>query len=168
MMAGGVVGRKTEKVRIGPISIITLIIVVCMAVLAVLSVSTANATMSISNRQADATKELYLNECAAQEFVAGVADALSGTSGKAGAGAKAVQGALDSICEAARTAADGQVDVVANVDGTTVTAEFSGPKMRRLSIAITIGGDAAFRIEKWKAAAVQGEGPTGDNLWTGA
>lgn len=167
-MARGTVGSRSEKVRIGPISIITLIIVICMAVLAVLSVSTANATMSISNRQADATKELYLNECAAQEFVAGVSDALSGAGGKGKAGVKAVQGALDSICEAARAAAGGQVDIVANIDGSTVTAEFEGPKMRRLSVAITIGDDATFRIDRWKAAAVQNESPTAGNLWTGA
>ena len=162
------VGQRAEKVRIGPISIITLIIVICMAVLAVLSVSTASATSSISTRQADATKELYLNESAAQEFVAGVSDALSGAGGKAAAGAKAVDGALDSICEAARAAADGQVDVVANVDGTTVTAEFTGSKMRRLSVAIAIGDKGTFRIEKWKAAAVQNESPTAGNLWMGA
>jgi len=167
-MARTLVGHRAEKVRIGPISIITLIIVICMAVLAVLSVSTANATIAISERQADATKELYLNECAAQELVAGVSDTLSGASGKAAAGAKAVEASLDSICEAARAAADGQVDVVANVDGTTVTAEFTGPKMRRLSVAITIGDKGTFRIEQWKAAAIQNASPTAGNLWMGA
>ena len=41
--------RRADNVRIGPISIITLIIVICMAVMGVLAASTSHATQAISN-----------------------------------------------------------------------------------------------------------------------
>ena len=61
-----------EKVRIGPISLITLIIVICMAVLGVLAASTSHATQTISERQANASQQMYLNEKAGQELVADI------------------------------------------------------------------------------------------------
>ena len=51
--------HRGENARIGPVSLITLIIVVCMAVMGVLAASTAHATATISSRQAEATKYLY-------------------------------------------------------------------------------------------------------------
>ena len=65
-----------DHVRIGTISLFTLIAIICLAVLAVLAFSTANASLAMSERQAKAMSELYLDEVAAQEFLAGVDDAL--------------------------------------------------------------------------------------------
>lgn len=45
------------SVRIGPISLFTLIIILCLAVLAVLSLTTARAELSITERQAATTTE---------------------------------------------------------------------------------------------------------------
>lgn len=170
-MASRVSGRRPDNVRIGPISIITLIAVICMAVLAVLTASTANATMTISQRQSDGAKEMYLNESAAQEFVAGIDDVLAPVRAgkpKAGDAMALVSSSLDAVCEAARAAADGKVAVTANIEGNIVKAEFVGQKMRRLSIAISIQDNATYRVEKWKAAAAQQEAQTMGNLWTGA
>ena len=64
------------SVRIGPISLFTLIIILCLAVLAVLSVTTARAELSITERQAATTTETYELESAAQRFVAEVDRAL--------------------------------------------------------------------------------------------
>ena len=162
---------RANNVRIGPVSIITLIAVICMAVLAVLSVSTAHATMVISERQANATVELYRNECAAQEFVAGLDDLLAGKRAAGSDGAAAAGGigtALDALCEQASAAADGQVEAQAEMDGQVVNATFTGAKMRQLDIAITILDDATYRIDKWKAAAVQHEAQSVGTLWSGA
>lgn len=162
--------RQGDKVRIGPISIITLIAVICMAVLAVLAASTSHATAAISERQANATQLMYLNECAGQEFVAGVDDALAATrsaGGSAADGARAVERRLDSICEKARAAGDGQISCTAHVDGTEVTAEFVCDT-RRLDIAITIRADATYRISEWKMASAQQGEPTVGTLWQGA
>ena len=47
------------SVRIGPISLFTLIIVLCLAVLTVLSVTTSLAELSTTERQAATTTETY-------------------------------------------------------------------------------------------------------------
>ena len=162
--------HESDKVRIGPITTITLIAIISMAVLAVLAASTAHATSVISDRQANATQMLYLNECAGQEFVAGIDDALAGVrraGGTATDGARAVSAQLDKICEQARAAGNGQVDCTANMDDTTVTAEFICGDTRRLSIAITIRDDASFRIDKWKMASAQQGTPSTGTLWQG-
>ena len=56
----------TDNVRIGPLSVLTLVGILCMAVLAVLSVSTSNASLVIAQRQAHAISDSYLAEAAAQ------------------------------------------------------------------------------------------------------
>lgn len=159
-----------NDVRIGPISVFTLIIVICLAVLAVLAFTSANATLVTTQRQATATSELYLDEAAAQQFVAGIDDELSAarTSGATGANAaQAVQGTLPALAEAARTSSNGQVAVSASMDGNSVHAEFSCANGRVLTIVVTIRDDATFRIDKWKMTAVQNEEEPAGRLWTG-
>ena len=73
--------RPHGSVRIGPISLFTLIIILCLAVLAVLSVTTARAELSVTERQAATTTETYQLEVRGQEFLA----AVDGLAGKAGA-----------------------------------------------------------------------------------
>ena len=162
---------RTENVRIGPISIFTLIIVLCMAVLAVLAVSTSNASMTMAERQATATTELYADETAAQEFVAGLDAVLAKErAGKANraAAVKAVSDALIDIRDAAQAAVDGEVEVTASVSNNTVNAHFECQNGRTLSIAITVLADATYRIDAWKMSAVQNEEQPEGSLWTGA
>lgn len=170
MMAGRVTGRKADNVRIGPVSVITLIAVICMAVLAVLSISTAQATGAISSRQASATSELYENELAAQTFLAGVDDQVSAARAGGAGGEQAaaqVRAALDGICDQARAAADDNVHVTATVEGDVVNATFEGQAMRRLVVAVKILDDATCRVTTWKASAIQQETAETDTLWTG-
>ena len=54
------------SVRIGPISLFTLIIVLCLAVLTVLSVTTSLAELSTTERQAATTTETYQLESVGQ------------------------------------------------------------------------------------------------------
>ena len=157
--------RRGENVRIGPVSVITLIVVICMAVMGVLAASTAHATAVISNRQADATQRMYLNENAAQEFLASMDEVLAG--GSAQAGAAAVDDQLDSICEKARAAGQGRVSCTALVDGTTVTAEFICEETRLLNIVITIRDGSVYRIDQWKMSSAQQEPATAGTLWQG-
>ena len=137
--------RSGNNVRIGPITVITLIIVVCMAVMGVLAASTARATQTISQRQADATRYLYLDEMAGQEFVASIDDALSY--------------AHDTNASAAFGAA--------SVDGTRVAAEFICENMRQLNVAVTIQDAGTYRIDEWKMTSAQGDAQVTGNLWTG-
>lgn len=162
--------KRADNVRIGPISLITLIIVVCMAVMGVLAISTSVATKTISDRQADATQRLYLDERSGQEFVAGVDAVLVGVRASGGGaqdGARAVDRVLDDISEDARAAADGRVECTASVNGTSVAAEFVCENTRLLSIAITIRDDATYRIDEWKMASVQNEPDAMGLLWAG-
>lgn len=162
--------RSGDNVRVGPITIITLIVVVCMAVMGVLSISTAQATKTISDRQANATRYLYLDEKAGQEFVAGIDDALETTriqNGSAAMGAQAVNAVLDDLCESARLAGDGLVSCTASVDGTTVAAEFICEDTRLLDIAVTILDAGTYRIERWKMSSAQRDAQTMGTLWSG-
>ena len=49
------------SVRIGPISLFTLVIILCLAVMAVLSATTAQATYSAAEKQALFTNDTYQN-----------------------------------------------------------------------------------------------------------
>ncbi len=162
---------RADNVRIGPLSIFTLIVVLCLAVLAVLSFSTAHASMVLAERQATATSELYLDEVAAQEFVSGVDAKLAAVRAGGGGGAEAVQavsGALIELRNAAQSAASGEVEVTAAMGDDTVTARFECQNGRTLTIAITILPDARYRIDTWKMSAVQNEAQPEGSLWTGA
>ena len=162
---------RADNVRIGPISLFTLIIVLCMAVLAVLSFSTAHASMVMAERQATATTELYLDEVAAQEFVAGLDGQLAAVraaGGNGAAGAKRVSDVLIDLRDAAQAATAGQVEVTAGIADTDVTARFECQNGRTLYLAITILPDATYRIDTWKMSAVQNEAQPEGSLWTGA
>lgn len=162
---------RADNVRIGPISLFTLIIVLCMAVLAVLSFSTAHASMVMAERQATATTELYLDEVAAQDFVAGLDGQLAAvraSGGNGAAGAKRVSDALIDLRDAAQAATAGQVEVTAGIADTDVTARFECQNGRTLYLAITILPDATYRIDTWKMSAVQNEAQPEGSLWTGA
>lgn len=162
---------RADNVRIGPISVFTLIIVLCMAVLAVLSFSTAHASLVMAERQATATDELYADEVAAQEFLAGLDARLApvrAAKGDAAAGASAVAAGLIDMRDAAQDAAAGQVEVTAGISDTTVTARCECQNGRTLYLAITILDDATYRIDTWKMSAVQNEAQPEGSLWTGA
>ena len=147
-----------ERVRIGPISVFTLIAVICLAVLAVLAFSTANAAYTMSQRQATSVSGLYLNETAAQEFVAGIDEAL------AGEGGDGVERALPALCQAAQKATDGRVTASASMEGNVVSAQFVNDNGRVLTIEVTIRDNDTYRIDKWKVTAVQNEEEPQGNL----
>ena len=162
---------RADNVRIGPISLFTLIIVLCMAVLAVLAFSTAHASMVMAERQATATAELYLDEVAAQEFVAGVDDRLArvrAAGGNGAAGVKAVSDALIELRDAAQAAAGDRVEVTAGMSDSQVTARFECQNGRTLYIALTVLANGTYRIDTWKMSAVQNEAQPEGSLWTGA
>lgn len=161
---------QAEHVRIGPISVLTLITVICIAVLAVLAISTANATKVLTDRQAAATTEMYVDEAAAQTFVAEVDARLAGvrsSGGGAADAARAVANDLSDMCSSVHDASDGAVEVAASVDGTSVTADFSCGNGRILSIELVIGRDASYTVRKWEMAAVQNSEQPQGTLWTG-
>ena len=69
---------RQGSVRIGPVSILVLIIILCLAVMAVLTLVTAEAEESITVRQEESTTAFYANEAEAQEYLARLDGLLAG------------------------------------------------------------------------------------------
>lgn len=148
--------RGQGSVRIGPISLFSLVIILCLAVMAVLSVTTAQATYAAAERQADFTADTYANERAAQEFTANVDAALSSVRSSGG-------GAAEAIAAVKRMLPEG-----ASIDGSTVRAEFTTDSGRALAIELDINADATYTIASWKATTLWTENGAGETLWSGA
>lgn len=162
---------SSTRVRIGPISLFTLVIVVCLSVLAVLAASTANATYAMSERMGIATQDYYLDDAAGQVLVAGIDGALEdvrATGGDRDAAVRAVESALPDICEKARERAGGDADVTASCEEGRVNAEITCHNGRMLKVTVAVLDDATYRIDRWKMTAVENEEQPTGNLWTGA
>lgn len=157
---------RDHTARIGPISLFALVVIICMATLAVLAVSTAHSSLVLSQRQAAATQELYLDETAAQTFVAELDEVLAGNAGAGGASALEPQ--LVALRDKAQAATDGRVEVVARIDGNNVHAEFSCAGGRTLKVSLSIQPDGSWRIDRWRMTAVVNEEQPIGTLYTGA
>ena len=148
--------RSKGSVRIGPISLFTLMTVLCLAVLGVLSISTAQATYAAAEKQAAFTADTYVNESAAQNLLANVDETLASVR-KAG-------GSLD----AALVAVDGMLPSNAKREGTTVSAKFSTESGRALDIELTVRANATYEITAGKATTQWPNASSGETLWSGA
>lgn len=161
--------RPHGSVRIGPISLFTLIIILCLAVLAVLSLTTARAELSITERQAQTTTETYVLETAGQEFVAAVDAALAegGSSAldevlstygvtEAAADAEAVAGASEAAPAAGETIEDESVSgATADEGGSLMVIEC--PAGDPVTVTGSFDGSlitATFSLESGRTLAV--------------
>ena len=131
------------SVRIGPISLFTLIIVLCLAVLTVLSVTTSLAELSTTERQA--ATETYQLESVGQQFVADIDAALA-------------EGTLEDVLQ--------RYSDSAVRDGDLISATFSMESGRTLAIVLRIQNDT-YTIEQWKVTTEWTDDGTGENLWLG-
>lgn len=156
----GTLPSHDENVRIGPISIFTLIIVICLAVLAVLAVATSHASLTMAERQATAVTSMYVNESAAQAFLAELDDVLAAREGSAG-----VEAQLEDLCYAAEDAVGGEVTATASFEDDHVMAQFNHADGRMLEVTVTIRGESTYRIDQWKVTAVQNEEQPQGSLW---
>lgn len=147
--------RSKGSVRIGPISIFSLVIVLCLAVLSVLAVTTAQATYTLADKQAKFNTDTYVNEIAGQEFLSKV-DASLASSRTQKATHEQALASLKSILPAD-----------AALEGNTLTASFSTEGGRLLSITLEITPDNQYRISEWSATTQWEMQDTGGTLWTG-
>lgn len=172
--------RANNSVRMGPISLFTLVVVLCIAVMSVLCFSLAHSSLTVAQRQADFATDSYTNESAGQEFVAAVNEVLAGLRAQAGSGAAGAGGAarLDGAAGSggAAGAASGKAVVIGKksaiaalkargadlAPGATlsfgsdsVTADFLLPSSRRLYVELTIDDDATYRVIQWKQTTRQ-------------
>lgn len=180
------------SVRIGPISLFTLIIVLCLAVLTVLSVTTSLAELSTTERQAATTTETYQLEAVGQQFVADVdaalaegGDALSKVLVDYGiqVQSSSTGGSEELVIEddtvtgepvggdlgrpSATEAADGSpVTFSGTRDGDLISVTFSMESGRTLVVVLRIQNDT-YAIEQWKVTTEWTDDGTGENLWLG-
>lgn len=133
---------SNSTVRMGPISLFTLVVIVCLAVMAVLSATTAQATYVAAEKQALFTDDTYANESAAQSAVAAIDAALQPVR-DAGGGLDAALAAVDQALP---------VDAAkAQRDGASVLLTFAAPSGRTLDVRLTINANATYEISQWKA-----------------
>lgn len=96
--------KSHGSVRMGPISLFALIIILCLAVMAVLAVTTAQATYTLTERQAATAEETYVAEEAAQRFVGGLDAELAAAQARGSAAnslLSTVEQALPRLCDEA-------------------------------------------------------------------
>jgi hypothetical protein len=137
------------NVNIGAISIFALIVILCMAVLSVLTLATAHSSLVLSRRQAVSVQELYLNETAAQTFVAEAGSMLGG------GGTTDQQ--LTVLCERAESAVEGKVEATARMSGQSILADFTCENGRVLKVTLTMLPDGTYRIDNWRMTAMENE-----------
>lgn len=143
------------SVRIGPISLFTLVIVLCLAVMSVLAVATAQATYAAAEKQALFATDTYANESEAQQFVAEVDAALAGVRASGG-GLQAAYATVDRVLPANATREDSLVKAV-----------FTAESGRTLEVGLTIQPDATYEISLWKATTQWTDTGSGETLWPG-
>lgn len=147
--------RPRGSVRMGPISLFTLVIVLCLAVLGVLAITTAQATFAAAEKQALFTTDTYMNETAAQEFVAEVDAALASVREEGGDYAEA------------REAVQEILPADATFENATVSVTFTADSGRILDVQLTIRQDATYEITTWKATTEWTNTDSGETLWSG-
>lgn len=143
---------RQGAVRIGPVSILVVIIILCLAVMAVLTLVTAEAEESITARQEESTTALYENEARAQEFLAQLDDALA----QAQAADTSVRSALDQL-----SLPDGAV----YEDG-ELSVSFVAENGRRLDVELSIPSTASYEILTWRATTEWNEEDPDKILWS--
>jgi hypothetical protein len=162
---------ERRSLRVGPISLLTLIIVISLAVMTVLTTTTVQASHAMTTREQTSTTEGYLAETSAQTFLASLDETLgtvraSGTTSRSAALA-ATTSALPSLIADAQDAADG-VTVTAQVTDDGVQATFSTEHGRTLDVEVEIGEDANYDITAWKLTTAQEQTDGGGTLWSGS
>lgn len=152
--------KKTEGLRVGPITLVTLIAALLLAVLAMLCATTANAQATMANRQATSLTETYAIDSCGQRMIAGIEESLN----QGDVAAALTTAKLDAIANNAKTA-DGASDlnIESEYDGSTVSFTISAPSGKTLRAKVT-RENASVSVEEWKLTTTQ-EMPQ-DELWS--
>ena len=152
--------KKTEGLRVGPNTLVTLIAALLLAVLAMLCATTANAQATMANRQATSLTETYAIDSCGQRMIAGIEESLN----QGDVAAALTTAKLDAIANNAK-AADGASDlnIESKYDGSTVSFTISAPSGKTLRAKVT-RENASVSVEEWKLTTTQ-EMPQ-DELWS--
>lgn len=150
--------RTGEGVRIGPITLLTLVSVLLLAVLAMLCVTTTHATEAMAQRQADALSETYELDAFGQALLAQIDEQIDeqiAESGSPAAAAALVQHRSDKLLENAAEAS-GARDLRSFIDvaGTQVTFTVIAQDGKELAATATIAANGCT-VDAWKMTTAQ-------------
>lgn len=150
--------RPTRTIRVGPISIFSLVIALCVAVLCVLTISTAYANQALAKRQGAYLQGEYTNEVAGQLVLAQIDDTLARTGATNQQTAfTALDAALPTICHdvenaVIQTNGDATTTVTATRDNATITIICSSSVGRQLTIQLGITTSATVEVRSWRTS----------------
>ena len=138
--------RTGEGVRIGPITLLTLVSVLLLAVLAMLCVTTTHATEAMAQRQADALSQTYELDAFGQALLAQIDEQIA---------AALVQHRSDKLLENAAEAS-GARDLRSFIDvaGTQVTFTVIAQDGKELAATATIAANGCT-VDAWKMTTAQ-------------
>lgn len=129
---------ESRPVRLGWLSLLLTVIILCLATLSVLSFSTARADLAQARKQALQTDSVYALECAGQQWLAQLDEALA----QAGADGTLRYDALDALLPPDTTREENRVFTVQK-----------GADGRSLSIAAEVSEDGGIRLLRWVQSA---------------
>lgn len=181
--------RTRSSVRMGPITLLVLVVVLCLAVLTVLSLVTARSQQAVTQQQAATVEAGYRNEVAAETFLAqldgilaqgrsgaltrGEVDAqIANLCGEAAGGEELIEaddpfslGGANAGSSSSSTAAF----ETAHYDATQnfISATFKQEGGRKLDIEVEIKSDFTYAVLAWKATTEWTEPGMGNMLWEG-
>lgn len=128
-------------IRMGPITVIALLIIIALATLGVLSLTTARASSVAAEKQDAAIQALYENERQAQQFLADLDDALE-PARRSGLSAREAVASLSTDNLAG-----------AEADGITISKSFANDA-RMLDVIVVIRDDLNYQVVSWKTESL--------------
>ena len=137
--------QSNEGIRIGPISLLTLVSVLLLAVLAMLCATTSNAALAMSKRQAATSTSSYSIESCGQVLLAALDDAAHANGTDAASAVSGIGAQLDAIEQDVKANADTtDLDIDTSVDGTSVLFTIRARNGRKLDARITFADDLSY------------------------
>lgn len=148
--------KSKGSVRMGPVSLFSLIILLSLAVLAVLAVTTAQANYASAEKHSLFTTDTYANEAEAQTLIADIDGQLSAMRNK--------NYSQKEILEQLEQTLPSE----AWVENDTIRAEFVKDSGRTLRITLEIDSNAKYTITQWQASTSWNTNSgSDDTLWSG-
>ena len=158
--------QNAKSVRIGPISLLTLISVLLLAVLAMLCVTTSNAADAMSRRQSASVTGTYELESCGQAALAGIDEHLKGATGNASAAAAGIETDGSSIAaDAVSTCKDKNITVDISAQDADIVLTASDGGGRCLDARIAVSDNLTYSIMQWKVTSTHESEQQG--LWSG-
>lgn len=161
--------QRSSGVRIGPISLLTLVAVILLSVLAMLCVTTTNATQTMSKRQASALTDTYTVDSCGQALLAEVDSCLSSASSSDVAADK-IDADFPALAAQARknteTKRGSNLKIKGSVSDRVLSFTIKASSGKRLKASIVLNDDLTYTITSWKITTVHKARQ--ETLWSGS